>query len=395
MMAKNHTRTTKPELLSRLMDLAGRAVEEQNSKTRHAESSLHRAVQSALEKGDDRQVQEAIDALESLHLEKEADLLRFHAVESAWVCAVSIQTPTGLVSGEAQMFLIPILLGTEDGKPVPRGLPAQTGASAESPLRAATHSFRRHGLIGPGPGLALLPRLYEFSDLPHTWSQQRGLLRRIVASLVDEPALDILPAESERTPRRHIALRFLVLCALVTDNDKVAGPLINGDLLDLINLDDADAMAAFTGWKNDFEHIVENMDGVSLTVIGVPGPYTDALFDGIDMNNVAELKFAIDKMFGSVIPRQAYATISVHFSGRTARLSITLHSPAGGRIVADWDCVDSVETEIDTARRNLGIFGIGQVDIDPITRDEESAKKITENTTTGRYPIGAHPRHLH
>lgn len=332
-----------------------------------SESRLADLVARALDTGTDKHVLRAIADLEEAHCDDAAEMVADWAEDAASTLPVMVQQIGGVAGGELELFLAPVLLMVDAGHAAALRLPDWPPDDPRSPLNLCATSLRRYGLIGEEPSVAALPWLYAISDLPVTWSGQRGMLRQFLAAISGQPARLPQTRQTDAVTQPTIALRFVLFAIVSSLDDDRAGPLYDGRLLDPENREDSatgpapgtEADPRMLAWQEDFGHILtECLPGVLSAQVGIPAWWNDAIHAGIDMRNLSGLITAADPDGNPNTMRATHAAMGFYLveDELELRIGITRDGKFTGTFV--WTCHQDPEDEVDEAFQALEYIGV-------------------------------------
>lgn len=345
-----------------------------------SESRLVDLVARALDTGTDKHVLRAMEDLEEAHLDDAAAMVAFWADAAASTLPVMMQGEDGVNAGELELFLVPVLLMVDAGHAMPLQVPDMRRDDQRSPLDLCATSFRRYGLIGQEPSVAVLPWLYAYADLPVTWAGQRGWLRQFMAAISGQPSR--LPAASLPRPEQTdvgtqpaVALRFVLFAVSSSLGDTDTGPLLNGGFINMGDLSDpGDAPGAdgvemedadpeddprLLAWQEDFgQTLTECLPGVLSVRAGTPAWWDDAIHAGFDMRNLFGLITAVAPDGGRETTLSTHAAMGFYLVDDVLelRIGITRNGRFTGGFV--WACHQDPEDEVDEAFEALEHMGV-------------------------------------
>ncbi|MHB1641159.1 MAG: hypothetical protein ACYCS8_00685 [Acidithiobacillus sp.] len=351
---------------------AGKQSKQNDSGRLHeSESRLSELVAMALDTGTDKHVLRAIEDLEEAHLDDAADMVAFWADDAASVMPVMVQTPDGVDVGEMELFLVPVLVVVDAGHAMPLRLPDAPRDDPRSPLNLCATSFRRYGLIGKEPSVAVLPWLYAYADLPVTWSGQRGMLRQCMAAISGQPSRLPQPQLTDVGTQLSVALRFVFFAVTSALDDIDTGPLLNGGFIDMSDLSDTldapgdeddtgpEVDPRLLAWQEDFgQTLTECLPGVLSVQVGTPAWWDEAIHDGFDSRNLFGLITAVAPDGDRETTLSTHAAMGFYLvdDNPELRIGITRDGRLAGGFV--WACHQDLEDEVDAAFGTLERMGV-------------------------------------
>jgi len=356
--------------------LAGKPPRQNDSgRLAESESRLVDLVAGALDTGTDKHVLRALEDLEEAHLDDAAAMVAFWADDAASTLPVMMQGEDGVDAGEMELFLVPVLLMVDAGHAIPLQVPDMRRDDQRSPLDLCATSFRRYGLIGQEPSVAVLPWLYAYADLPVTWAGQRGLLRQVMAAISGQPSRLPRPEQTDVGTQHATALRFVLFAVSSSLGDTDTGPLLNGGFADMDDLNDLGDAPTGDGvemddaapegdphllaWQEDFgQTLTECLPGVLSVRTGTPAWWDDAIHAGFDMRNLFGLITAVAPDGGRETTLSTYAAMGFYRVADTLelRIGITRDGRFTGGFV--WACHQDPEDEVDEAFAALEHMGV-------------------------------------
>lgn len=378
--SKRRSASTTPPDWTHQIFLAARSAGKQsvqNDSRRLAEdeSRLVDLVARALDTGTDKHVLRAMEDLEEAHLDDAAEMVAFWADDAASTIPVMTQGADGVDVGELELFLVPILLMVDGGHAVPLRLPDAPQDDQRSPLNLCATSLRRYGLITKEPSVAVLPWLYAYSDLPVTWSSQRGMLRQCMSAITGQPSRLPRPQQTEVGTQPAVALRFVLFAVTSSLSDTDNGPLLNGGFINVGDLSDPGATPGGDGmgvrdadpgidprllaWQEDFgQTLTEGLPGVLSVRAGTPAWWDEAIHAGFDMRNLFGLITAVapDGDRGTTLSTHAAMGFYLVDDVLELRIGITRDGRFTGGFV--WACHQDPEDEVDEAFEALEHMGV-------------------------------------
>lgn len=340
-----------------------------------SESRLVDLVARALDTGTDKHVLRAIEDLEEAHLDDAAELVAFWADDAASTLPAMMQGEDGVDVGELELFLVPVLLMMDAGHAMPLQVPDTRQDDQRSPLDVCATSFRRYGLIGQEPSVAVLPWLYAYADLPVTWAGRRALLRQFMAAIGGQPSRLPRPESTDVETQPAVALRFVLFAVSSSLGDTDTGPLLNGGFVDTddlnehgtapgedgVEMEDADPETdpRLLAWQEDFgQTLTECLPGVLSVRAGTPAWWDEAIHAGFDMRNLFGLISAVAPDGGQETMLSTHAAMGFYHVDDTLelRIGLTRYGRFTGGFV--WACHQDPEDEVDEAVEALEHMGV-------------------------------------
>jgi len=309
---------------------------------------LFERVVQALDTGTDKHVLRAMEDLEEAGLEDAAERVSVFTEIATATMPIMGQTAGGATeAGNLRLFLAPVLIMVEPNHVLPMRMPDDVSMEdavrvKPSPLTLLASSIRRHGLVGKDPIVTALPWLYAYSDLPETWSGQRGMLRQITHGLCGQPERIPTPKNTPTVKQPTLALRFLVFAIFSAFKDEDVGPLLDVDATDM----DREPDQRFDAWQADLSQVIaEALPGVLFAEAGIPEGWGDAMHTGITMYNLYGLANAV---LPPVAPT-THVSMGVYLvdGGPELRIGITRDRKFSGGFV--WVCHQDPKEEIEDA----------------------------------------------
>jgi hypothetical protein len=316
-------------------------------------------VTRALDTGTDKHVLRAMEDLEEAHLYDAAEKVAFWSESAATNMPVVTKIGDGEdETGDLELFLVPILMMMDAGHEPPICLPDDAPAGGKgineatpSPLTLLVTSLRRHGLVGKTPSVMALPWLYAYSDLPDTWSGQRGMLRQILHGFVGQPARIPTPKKQPSVKQPTLALRFVVFAIFSAFDDEDMGPLLDGDITDMNHESDQ----RLDAWQTEVSQIVADAHpGVLFAETGIPAGWSDATHAGIAMHNL----YGLANVVVPPVSPTTQVTMGIYLAdgGAELRIGVTRNGKFSGGFV--WVCHQDPKEEIEDALLALEQMGV-------------------------------------
>lgn len=347
------------------------------------ESRLADLVARSLDTGTDKYILRAMEDLEDANLDDAAERVAFCADDAASVMPVMVQTPEGADVGELELFLVPVVVAVDAGHAMPLRLPETPQDDPLSPLNLCATSFRRYGLIGKEPSVAVLPWLYAYADLPDTWSGQRGMLRQVMEAITGQtcgrqprgrqPSRLAQPQRTDIGAQISVALRFMFFAVTSSLDDTDTGPLLNGGFMDFGDLDDTGDDSGEEGmedadpevdprllaWQEDLgQTLTECLPGVLSVQVGTPAWWDEAIHDGFATRNMFGLITVVIPDGDRETALSTHAAMGFYVVDDTPelRIGITRDGRFTGGFV--WACHQEPEDDIDAAFATLERIGV-------------------------------------
>lgn len=359
---------------------------------------LHQLVERILVTQGDQTILQAINRLDAMNDRSLADLLESNADEVSSAAPVSLQRKDGLTSDcTLRLWALPVLLETRPGMTAP--------VTVSEPLRTEmARSLGRHGLIGGEATVVLSPLLYTLNNFPVDWCDRHELLQQFSDRANDgAPDIAVPAASSHRSS--GIVLRFLVL-AITTLNDEPPGLLAADWDAPLEVLDNPQSTAdavRLDAWRGEMAAVLKRIDSIHASTCGVPGSFTDAIYSGTLMDNVARLDAAITQASDAKTGTDDItACVSVHRTDSGAiDIRIGILGPGGfyGSAWRCWSSPEDIDTDIEDVKTTLEGLGVERVTVDPNIRGDDRCPDCGEpmfpSESGAHHPASHHPATVH
>lgn len=367
-----------------------------------AYAQLLQLVERILVAQGDQTILQAINRLDAMNDRSLADLLESNADEVSSAAPVSLQLKDGLTSDcTLRLWALPVLLETRPGMTTPD--------TVSEPLCAEiARSFRRHGLISGEATVVLSPLLYTLNNFPVDWCDRRELLRQFGDQLnagTSGIAVDIAAPAIPSRRSSGIVLRFLVM-AVTTLNDEPPGLLAADWDTPLEVLDNPQSTAdavRLDAWRGEMAAVLKRIDGIHASTCGVPGSFTDAIYSGTLMDNVARLDAAITQASDAKTGTDDItACVSVHRTDSGAiNIRIGILGPGGfyGSAWRCWSSPEDIDTDIEDVKTTLEGLGVERTTVDPNIRGDDRCPDCGEpmfpSESGAHHPASHHPATVH
>lgn len=240
---------------------------------------LAETVEQILDRGSDKPIRSAVEALDAKHAHEAAELLSFWADDAAQTLDITITRTDGPVEGTANLFLVPLVIATTTSDPLPLDV------NGRPQFDAFVKSLRVHHLIGTELSALMLGRLYRLADLPSGWVMRRHWLQQIVVGAAGQPASTpkATPEPSREAPELSLALHLRFFVGVILAEGEESSVL--WDQLDLPSLPESVVEERLEAWRADAGPLVQKMLESPNVMLGDPGLWSEAVEEGIELWN--------------------------------------------------------------------------------------------------------------
>lgn len=365
LQSRKSQKSRKISVLTRLVQLAQKVTANpQVEGLSPIEQELIDLVERLIVQGSDHTLRQAMDQLQALNHPDAAHLIEFWAHDAASFTTLGWKTSetSGPVPGTASIMVIPLIVESSQTLSIPLSIPNR------ETMFELVRSFRRHGLIGPGPMAVVFPGLYRLEDLPRSWSAQRHWLDQCLAAVTNQGD-EIPPPTPEPEPltvfatQHRVFLRFLVGIALFADDDRERGPLGDNTFWD----DDTSEIFAkpLEAWQQDAAAILSAVIPQATFNITRPSSWEDGLDAGRAMQNTLRLQHSLVNFIitQDVDPDGVIVALTWEAATRSWIITIEMVNTAIEAITVEsepisWACKLSPHEEIALILDTLQTYGI-------------------------------------
>jgi len=294
-------------LSQNLVDLACLSVNEEPDPLQilpHTEE-LIASINRLLDHRQNACIRRALEILDLSHQDEAYEALSFWVDEATASIDVALSLNGIELSGQAQIFLMPLIFTMAPGVPIPQFLSEQALRGILLP------SLRTYHFVSENESTIYTNGLYPLGALPSSWSTRRRWLKQLVSAASDHPTGLPLPPPSP-VPSNHpqLALRFVIGAVLTGDEDENPGWISQNLVQDLTDAEpDNDSqletfIAQIHPWQASLAaDLTRDWMGTLASVLpGLPNPWDPAIADGVEAHNVVVADLAVSRIAAAERP---------------------------------------------------------------------------------------------
>lgn len=362
----------KIDAVAAMMTWACGAATSQGEARQRAQALLLDMIERVVGAGDEKIIQTARVALETLGEDKAAaEVTRVVNVAARMLRYIGAQEEGEQPVYLTLLFLVPILVGARTGQSQgsvgstaqPGGIPCDLRATPHGAqqLESLIAAMRTFGMIDGETKATLSPYLYRREELPRDLRQWRELLIKMVQQAPPPPGARDMTGSQDGG---EYEMRYMLVAAHSREGDPTPGCLVLGT--------DAEATAKIEQWSRRCAAVIEAVTGGrSIRVFGilVPDGLNEAHTKAVDVDRLEGL---VAKAAAQDRPLSELSASIVGCDGERGpfmRLGIEgEHGPIGEM---DWMWVTDLRKDTAGLKRHLESIGMGTVDIAPMVYWDE------------------------